>query len=61
MDVGHGSSLHVLGFVVCVCGLVFASNVIVVKARPLLVRRSLKNQSLENCCEGEWNLTSPRI
>jgi ABC-type uncharacterized transport system fused permease/ATPase subunit len=57
MDVGHGSSLRVLRWVVCVCviAFVFASNVTMVKARPLLVRRSLKNQSLENYYRFEGN------
>jgi hypothetical protein len=42
MDVGWSSSLRLLGFV-CVFSLVFASNVAVLKIRPLLVWRSLKN------------------
>ena len=51
------------GLCVCVFALVFASNVGVVKVRPLLVRRSFKNRSLENCCchDGEESLMSPTI
>jgi hypothetical protein len=52
MDVGQGSSLRLLGFV-CVFAFVFASNVTVVKVCPLLVRRSLKNQSFKICCHYE--------
>ena len=54
MDVGQGSLLRLLEFV-CVFALVIASNVIVVKVCPLLVRWSLKIRSLKNCChyEGE--------
>ena len=40
---------------VCVFALVFASNVVVVKVRFLLVWQSLQNRSLKNycCSEGE--------
>jgi hypothetical protein len=42
---GWGSSLRLFGVCVCVFALVFASNVAMVKVRPLVIQLSL-----ENCC-----------